>query len=279
MALPNQLRDREYKKFYEDDDGNVAVRTSGEGGGGGAGASTTTTPTHFSPQDFSTFAASGTAIHISGASFDVDDSNATAVYVLAKEESGVVTQFTNGASSIYMNLNSGVLHVSGATTYAFKSGDVYTVGIQYQEKSFTSASDSERSEEIDPVSQHFAADVVVNSTGGMSGVNTYYLDMAGYKRCDIQNIISGILTVSGAISLQDDGTAASSCTYDDTISGVWYVGSESVVSVSGTSGATKTQTWQMKDEIAAKYIRLNVYAMSGAGVLSSDATIYAKRTY
>lgn len=137
---------------------------------------------------------------------------------------------------------------------------------------FQSATDSLRTEEIDPIPQNYVYDTVAEVVNGTDGTYNYYLDMDTYKKIGIQCILnggSGTVTVTVDITLQADGTAPASCTYEPATVYVFTV-------------ASLTSTGVLLDDYErtsmAKYVRINVVAATG-GANDADWTIFTKRLY
>lgn len=107
-------------------------------------------------------------------------------------------------------------------------------------------------------------------TNGADGTYYYYIDMEGYRESVYQlelNGGSGTVTVTVEGSVQNDGTAADSCEYDDVTSATFG-------SASFTSSTTLVDN---ASKLAVfKYVRIKVVAATGAAD-DADWTIYHRR--
>lgn len=126
--------------------------------------------------------------------------------------------------------------------------------------------------ESNPISSHHSETTVASVTNGTDGTYYYYLDMDGYRELGLQLILdggSGTVTVTVECTVQDDGTAPASCTYNDVTSSVYG-------SASFTASTMLFDTNKVLGE--CKYVRVVVVA-STAAANDADWTIYAKRLY
>lgn len=229
--------------------------------------------THYCPQDFSVAYTTNSGIAITGASFLVDNSECRVVY-LKYRPSGTqewTNTLVNGVDGISMNAESDVINVGGLEQN-FSSGDEFEVGLQYQEKGYSSAVDGKKVIVLNPQSDAYAGEVLADVTNGADDTYYYYLDMSGYRRGGFQFVLdggSGSVTVTVEGTLQDDGTAASSCTYADITSATF-----------GVASTTSSTIWI--DDTGKlglyKYIRVKVVASTSAAD-DADWSIYSKRLY
>jgi hypothetical protein len=125
--------------------------------------------------------------------------------------------------------------------------------------------------EQDPLDQRYLALVLAAITNGTDNTYYYYIDMTGFRKAGFQLELSGgsgTITVTVEGTLQDDGTAAASCTYQDITSATF-----------GQVSYTATNMLIDNGEKLAcfKYVRLKVVAASGAN--NADWTIYSKQLY
>jgi len=299
MTISTNRHQLEKDKFVERDDGQAAVAVD-QGAGilsrttgtetpadtdnalvvydvGSGGASSTLVATHTSPADGSVEFTSSTTITCSGFPFTVDDDNCTIVYILYKP-SGDDWQapIVQGASGQSLTADSDVITVAGAGT-PFASGDEYVVGIQYQEKAYNEVNNATQAIRLNPDSESYAGETLVDETDGADDTYYYYIDMSGYRGLNLQGVIdggSGTCTVTIEATLQDDGTAADSCTYKD----VTQYGFEDILD--GTANASYTDDFYLskKEILNAKYIRVKVVADT-SGSDDADWAIYVKRNY
>jgi hypothetical protein len=146
-----------------------------------------------------------------------------------------------------------------------KHGEVY-------EANHTYATQSNRTEEIDPANQWYEFSTLVAVTNGADATNYYYIPMASYTRLDMQLILSGgsgTVTVTVEGSLQADGTAPASLAYVD-------VTNQAYGSASFTASIVLVDNTQFF--CAFNYIRVKVVAATG-GANDGDWTIYIKKTW
>ena len=108
-----------------------------------------------------------------------------------------------------------VITVAGAGT-PFASADTYYVGICYQDKNYTAATNSSRSEEVDPLSEQYVNESLVDTTN-VSAVTHYYPSstggtMDGYKD---QSMTGKFIDADGTLTL------TLQVTNDEDTSGDW----------------------------------------------------------
>jgi len=138
----------------------------------------------------------------------------------------------------------------------------------------TWATNSNRVEEINPISQQYVAETLLALTNIAQSTTAYgYIDMAGVKYLGIQGETSGatptdVLTVTLEATCQDDGTAPASCTYQDVTTGL-----------SGVASWVDTDFFALIDTpLPVKYLRVK-YVTSAGGGNDADLTVYTKKLY
>ena len=136
------------------------------------------------------------------------------------------------------------------------------------------AANAIRTKEIDPISQHFVGETLLDLTNIAETTTAYaYLDMAGYRGFSIQGETSGatptdVLTVTIEGTNQDDGTAPASCAYQDVTNALF-----------GVASWVDTDFFAVADTLQSfKYIRVK-YTTSTGGGNDCDLTVYSKKTY
>jgi len=225
--------------------------------------------THISPVDFSAAYTSASSITATGAPFTVDDSNCFVVYIMYKPSGGTwQPPIINGRESI--SASSNVITVTGMAP--FVSGDTYIVGVAYQEKGYSSAEDSKQVSVGNQLNTEYTGETLASETDQTDGTYYYYTDMSGYRKTGFQlqgiSAGSGHITITCEGTLQDDGTAAASCNYQDITSGVFTI----------ASGIADDLWIDDAEKLACyKYVRLKVVADSGDN--TCDYTIYSKKLY
>lgn len=146
-----------------------------------------------------------------------------------------------------------------------KHGEVY-------EANHTYATQSNRTEEIDPANQWYEFSTLVAVTNGADATYDYYIPMAAYTRLDMHLVLSGgsgTVTVTVWGSIQADGTAPASLNYLD-------VTNQAYGSASFTSSIMLVDN---SDFFAAmNYVRVRVIAATAAAN-DADWTIYIKKTW
>lgn len=136
-----------------------------------------------------------------------------------------------------------------------------------------------RVEEVDPLSQHYVSETLADVTNGTDGDYYYYVDMNAFRKCGFQIIGSagaapGTLTITVEGTMQDDGTAPASCTFDDITNDTF--GSASFL-ISTTAPAIVTLNANTEKLALYKYVAIKLVAASGAN--DGDWTIYHTRLY
>jgi hypothetical protein len=139
---------------------------------------------------------------------------------------------------------------------------------------YTSATTSNRVEEIDPVSAHHNETTLIDETNITTNTTTYaYIDMDGYRYFTLQGETSDaaptdVLTVTVEASVQDDGTAQASCAYQDVTSALFGV----------ASAIDADFMWICDSPVAFKYVRVKYVTSNDAGN-DADLTVYAKKMF
>jgi len=137
---------------------------------------------------------------------------------------------------------------------------------------FDGATNSIRYNDVSPESTQYIPETLADVTDGTDGTYYYYVNMDSYRKGGWQLILdggSGTVTVTVEATLQSDGTAMSSCTYEDVTSDVF-----------GSASYTADDILLDNAEAlaVAKYVRIKVVA-STSGSDDADWTIYNLRLY
>lgn len=238
MALPGSRNQREYDKFVEDSTGNVAVRT---------------VLTDASGNDL---ARAEDAAHTTG------DSGIQ--FLAVRNDTLAALAGTDGDYSPLQVDANGALFVTSVSTSPI------------QIEGYDSGTDSSKVFEVNPLSEHHVEETLADVTNGADGTYYYYVDMDGYRGSTGQlelNGGSGTCTVTVEATLQDDGTAAASCTYQD-VTQYGFTPATGAAAASFTADAVLTQN----EGLAVKYLRYKVVASTG-GADDADWTIYHKKQY
>lgn len=120
-----------------------------------------------------------------------------------------------------------------------------------------------------PVVAH-VEETLATVVNGTDGTYEYFLDLDGYRAWAVQFTLSGgsgTVTVTCEATLQDDGTAANACTYQNVTLDLFAVAS-----------ATASGIWICDNVFPAKYVKIKVVAATG-GANDADWTIYSKRLF
>ena len=146
-----------------------------------------------------------------------------------------------------------------------------------------SVSSSFRMEEIDPIYGNHVELTLADVTDGANDTYNYFVDMDTFRKVGLQFILLGGAATGGGetgvtdkcyMTIQDDGTAAVSCAYEDVTNDVF--GTPSLVAAPNTAA---TDAWLDNSEALslAKYVKIEVVAdCNGA---TGDWTIYCKKLY
>jgi hypothetical protein len=170
----------------------------------------------------------------------------------------------------------GVARTAQATAVA--NGDrvdaTYNVYGEQVIAGYTWATNSIRVEEIDPISQHYVTETLAALTNIATNTTAYlYTAWNGYRYGSYQGITSGTaptdtLTCTLEATVQDDGTAPASCSYDD-------------ITTTATGSASFVDTnfkWYLDTPFADVYQRLKYVTSNDAGN-DADLTVHHKRMY
>jgi len=129
-----------------------------------------------------------------------------------------------------------------------------------------------RTGEVNPLSAQHIETTLLNLTNIAANTTGYaYIDMDGYRFDGIQgepNIVTDSITFKLWGTMQDDGTAAASCTYQDIT--LAYAGVASVTDASFM--------WILDTVCPFKYIRLE-YFVANTGGSDSDLIVYNKKLH
>jgi hypothetical protein len=137
---------------------------------------------------------------------------------------------------------------------------------------YTWLTNSIRTEEIDPLTEKHVEETLVNRTNITNATDYAYFDMDGYRYFALQLETSGAapvdtLTMTMECSIQDDGTAPASCTYQDVTNDLFGV----------ASVVDADDMWIVDTPMSFKYCRLT-YVTAG-GNNDADLTAYLKRMW
>jgi len=137
---------------------------------------------------------------------------------------------------------------------------------------YDTGTDSVKVFEVNPVSDHHVEETLADVTNETSATSHYYMDMDGYRYFSLQLETSGgtpadTLTVTVEATNQDDGTAATSCTYQDVTQALF-----------GVASWVDTDAFAIVDTpVPFKYVRIKTVTAGGNN--DADYTIYAKKMF
>ena len=233
-------------------------------GGGSAGSASSGDSTHMSPEDFTAVYASATTLTLTG--FDgFTPTAAQFVSVKRQDTTGVSVTYTPDANAFSFNPTTGVLTVTGA---AFTATDVFVVTVLGREKRSDKTADAKKVASVIPL-ENRQTSLLSYSVSNISTVATHYIDVSSYDRVMVQfDKTGGVDTLTYTISAtaQDDGTADSSCKYDD----ITQYGT-----VCLTAGAAASFTADCAHQIITKgmkYLKLTITPSGGAN--DGDYAVY-----
>ena len=136
---------------------------------------------------------------------------------------------------------------------------------------FELAADAIRHREVFPLDQRFSPSILLPDTILTAGSTDYkYINMNGYRSLGIQGIMTintDSITATVEASIQDDGTAPASCTYQDKTND-WF----------GSSTWVDSNFLATVSNIAVTWVRVK-YVVGSTGGSDSLLTLYAKRLY
>ena len=140
-------------------------------------------------------------------------------------------------------------------------------------KSYDAALDANRSSEVNPPDQKFMTERLLLATNLTTNTTSYkYINMNGYKHLGIHALTSGAtptdtLTITIEASIQDDGTAPASCSYED-VTNDWF----------GVASWVDTDFLVTCSDLAVVWVRIK-YVTSNDSGNDADLTLYVKKMY
>lgn len=130
--------------------------------------------------------------------------------------------------------------------------------------------------EQDPVIYHFTPEVIASVTNATDGTYPYYIDMDTFKKVGFQISAdggSGTVTVTIEATMQDDGTAPASCTYEDVTLSLFNAASFVTTTADIYSLIDNSEVLSLY-----KYVKIKVVADT-TGANDADWTIRSKKVY
>jgi hypothetical protein len=161
--------------------------------------------THWSPANGSSTRLAGTTLTTAGFPFVVDDVNCTILGVVVRRGAGAIDEYINGQLGYTLSATADVVTLAGAGASPFlgTDSDVY-IYILYEEKAYTEATDSYRSEEIAPLNGKYTQPAYIYNDLAIVGVGPILIPSAdgvvmdGYKDIQFQLHLLGGTTDAGA---------------------------------------------------------------------------------
>ena len=237
--------------------------SSGGGGGAGGGAFL-----YVSPQDFTATRLAATQLTLAGIPYvpTVEQFLSVEVFKLA----GTSTKYTPAQNHFSWDPIAGTLEITGAAFLVTDEG--YVVMVAGPDKAYDVSADATRTTNLNPDYSWYQGDVVANVTHPGAATYSYYVDMSSYSSFALHCVCdggAGALSITIAASLQDDGTAAASCSYVD-VSSSWLGAAAYFIGAWPDSAI-----FFIDPNIAAKYVRISV-VVTGA---DTHYAIYLRRIY
>ena len=273
MALPKSRGDREYQKFIENLAGDVAVRT----------VLTDASGTDITLADDNAFTPGTSLVTPIGALVDdtatdsVDEGDIGAPRMSTDRLLYVQGALAHDAVDSGNPIKTGGRARTSQITAVANDDRTDNVLNEYGEQvnaGYTWGTDSNRTEEIDPVSSHHVEETLIDETNITTNTTTYaYLDLDGYRYFSLQGETSGTsptdtLTVTIEATDQDDGTAQADCTYQDVTSDLF-----------GVASWVDTDFFAVCDiPVSYKYIRVKYVTSNDSGD-DADLTVYSKKLW
>jgi len=142
--------------------------------------------------------------------------------------------------------------------------------MKVRDEAFDTGTGSNKEFEINPLSDHHEESTLAAVTNGTDATYAYYVDMDGYRNFALQTTLSGgsgTCTMTVEATLQDDGTAAASCTYVDVTTALF-----------GAASYTASGYHAVDTPVPIKYLKVKIVASTG-GANDADWTLYFKKQY
>lgn len=141
---------------------------------------------------------------------------------------------------------------------------------------YDAATTSNRSYEIYPISHEYTPETLADVTNGTDATYEYYVSMPGSRKAGFQlslGCTAGTVTVTIEGTLQDDGTVAASCDYQDITNDTF-----GVASLVATASTAEDMWIDNSEKLALfRYLKIKVVAATTAN--TGDWTIYHRRLY
>jgi hypothetical protein len=139
-----------------------------------------------------------------------------------------------------------------------------------QIKGYDSGTDSLKGFEVSPLSSHHVEETLADVTNETNATTSYYMDMDGYKTFAVQIEINGgatdTTTVTVEASIQDDGTAAASATYQD-VTNEWFE----------AANFTEDTILERNVPVDVKFVKIKTVTAGGNN--DADYALYSKKSY
>jgi len=159
-VMPLYVSAQIFGDAHQDDP--VCTSVSSIAGGGGAIPApipaqmpfmAATPATHWSPADGAVVFNNAVSLNaLAGWPFVVDDTNCAILGLIVRKATNAVVEYVNGHNGITLTATAGVVTIAGAGAAPFANTDLdWYLYVVYQEKAYTEATDSLRTEEIAPL--------------------------------------------------------------------------------------------------------------------------------
>jgi hypothetical protein len=166
--------------------------------------------THVCPSDFSAAFATNVTVLCSGAPFTIDSADNRVVYLLYRPAAGNWSApLVNGANGVSLTAAANVITVTGAGT-PFAAGDTYWIGVQAQEKGFSSAGNYNNVTEVSPINLVPITETLINSTNVAAATvqlpSASGMSMLGFSGLSISGQLIDVSSLIVEVTDDDSGT-------------------------------------------------------------------------
>jgi hypothetical protein len=161
--------------------------------------------THWSPADGAVVFTNLTSVTAAGFPFVVDDANCEVLGIAVRTNAGLLVEYVNGHNGVYLTAVAGVVSMAGVTSPFHVTDVAYYLYLLYQDKAYTAATDSNRSEEIAPLNSKFTQPAyIVNNQNVVADPGVSYapsadgIVMDGFKDIAFQLYLLGGIGAAAA---------------------------------------------------------------------------------
>lgn len=265
--------DGDYIPLTTDSNGNLRVQSSGSGSAGGGNNTYSTEQGDFTATV--TNATNNIVLSVDSIGGSAITAANFANGILKVHDISVSTTKSITLDEPIWTASTKTLNTTNCTgAFTFATGDVVSLTLTGPDKMRDSATDATRTSPIRDLSDQYVGETLAALSNIAANTTGYlYFGMDGYKTFALQCATSDAtptdtITLTVEATYQDDGTADSSCDYDD-VTNDWF----------GVASVVDTDVIFDKDTpTTAKYVRLK-YVTSNTGGSDADVTVYLKRKW